>query len=59
VMLLVKVNDEYGQALADAHATVRKSAFPKAKDSWYSVIVDDSFTKEEVEAILADAYAMA
>ena len=57
-MLLVKVDDEYGTALAEKHPIVKRSAFPKSKSPWYSVIVDDSFTAEEVEKILDDAYLM-
>ncbi len=57
-MLLVKVNDAYGQALAKKHSLVKKSAFPKSKDAWQSVIVDDSFTDGEVEKILDDAFMM-
>ena len=57
-MLLLKVNDEYGRALMKKHSIVKKSAFPKSKDSWYSVIVDDSFAEGEVEAILDDAFKM-
>ena len=57
-MLLVKVGDEYGQALATTHPIVKRSAFPKSKSLWYSVIVDDSFAPEEIEKILDDAYLM-
>ena len=56
-MLLVKVNDAYGRALAKKHPIVKRSAFPKSKSAWYSVIVDDSFAPEEIEKILDDAYA--
>ena len=57
-MLLVKVGDEYGKALANKHPIVKRSAFPKSKSAWYSVIVDDSFVPEEIEKILDDAYLM-
>ena len=57
-MLLLKVNDKYGQSLAKKHPIVKRSAFPKTKDSWYSVIVDDSFAEGEIEAILDDAFKM-
>ena len=57
-MLLLKVNDGYGRALAKKHPIVKRSAFPKSKDSWYSVIVDDSFADGEVETILDDAFKM-
>ena len=57
-MLLVKVDDEYGKALAEKHPIVKRSAFPKSKSPWQSVIVDDSFTAEEIEKLLDDAYLM-
>ena len=57
-MLLLKVNDGYGHALAKKHPIVKKSAFPKSKDSWYSVIIDDSFAEGEVEKILDEAFQM-
>ena len=57
-MLLLKVNDKYGQSLAKKHPIVKRSAFPKTKDSWYGVIVDDSFAEGEIEAILDDAFKM-
>ena len=34
------------------YKTVRKSAFPKAKDRWYSVVIDDSITDEEVKHMI-------
>ena len=57
-MLLVKMGDEYGKALTEKHQIVKRSAFPKSKLPWYSVIIDDSFTPEEIEKILDDAYLM-
>ena len=57
-MLLVKVGDEYGKALTGKHPIVKRSAFPKSKSAWYSVIADDGFASEEIEKILDDAYAM-
>ena len=55
VMLLLKVPAKLGDQFAKGHSTVQKSAFPKSKDSWYSVIVDDSFTNEDVEKILEES----
>ena len=54
-MLLLKVSDEYGAALAEKHPLVKKSAFPKSKASWYSVILDDTFTEKEIKEILKNA----
>ena len=55
VMMLLKVSAKLGNKFAKGHSTVQKSAFPKSKDSWYSVIVDDSFTNEDVEAMLEES----
>ncbi|MBQ6979906.1 MAG: hypothetical protein IJQ07_04615 [Clostridia bacterium] len=57
VMMLLKVSSKLGNKFAKGHSTVHLSAFPKSKDSWYSVIVDDSFTNEDVEAILDESFA--
>ncbi len=51
-MLLLKTKDELGEELAKDYETVRKSAFPKAKDRWYSVVIDDSITDEEVKDMI-------
>ena len=58
LMLLVKVNDEYGKTLAEKHPNVKKSAFPKSEFSWYSVIVDDDFTEKDLASILDATYVM-
>ena len=55
VMMLLKVPAKLGNKFAKGHSTVQKSTFPKSKDSWYSVIVDDSFTNEDVEKILEES----
>ncbi|MCR4726327.1 MAG: SUR7/PalI family protein [Clostridia bacterium] len=55
-MLLVKLDEKYGNALAEKHELVKRSAFPKAKHAWYSVIVDDTFPESEIQSILDEAY---
>ena len=55
--MLLKVSAKLGNKFAKGHSTVQKSAFPKSKDSWYSVIVDDSFTNEDVEAIIEESFS--
>jgi len=56
VMMLLKVSKKLGNKFAKGHNTVNLSAFPKSKDSWYSIIVDDSFTNEDVETILNESF---
>ena len=55
-MLLLKTKDELGETLTKPHKTVRKSAFPKSKKHWYTVVVDDTFTKADVENVLTHSY---
>ena len=55
VMMLLKVPAKLANRVAKGHNTVQKSAFPKSKDSWYSIIIDDSFTNEDVETILDES----
>jgi predicted DNA-binding protein (MmcQ/YjbR family) len=57
MMLILKTKDALGKELAK-NPSVSKSAFPKAKDSWYSVIVDDSLTNAQVEKMLDDTIAL-
>ena len=52
VMFLVRLPEDYAAALAEKHASVKRSAFPKAPNPWYSVIWDDSFTDAEVSEVL-------
>ena len=56
VMLLLKVSKALGNKFAKGHTNVRPSAFPRSKENWYSVIIDDSFTNDEVEKILEESY---
>ena len=59
IVMLVRDAEAGIAALHAKHKeTCIKSAFPKNKDNdWYSVVVDDSFTEEEVYAILDESIA--
>ena len=59
VVLLLRVTDEYAKSVAERGLRINKSAFPKSKDAWYSVVVDSTYTEADVQKILADAYNMA
>ena len=61
VVMLVRLSDEEAAKLRAAHkATGVKSAFPKNKaNDWYSVVVDGSFSEEDVYAVLEASYAYA
>ena len=54
IILLAKMNNAYANELKKTHKQVNLSAFPKQKDTWYSLIIDDSYTKEEFEKIIDD-----
>ena len=56
VMLLAQLEDSYAEELIKKHERVYKSAFPRSKKSWYTVVVDDTFSKADVEAILDASY---
>ncbi|GEM_PF-2430202 len=58
VVLLLRLTEAYASSIrASGHKIVR-SAFPKSKDSWYSIIVDDSYTETDIQEILTDACNM-
>ena len=56
VMMLLKVSKALGNKFAKDHKNVRPSAFPRSQEQWYSVIVDDSFTNDDVERVLEESY---
>ena len=58
MMLLVKANHEFAKKLSKEHANVHRSAFPKSKETWNSVVLDDSFSDDEVHALLDDVIAL-
>ena len=52
IILLAKMDDEYAKSLQKNHSQINKSAFPKQKNTWYSLIIDDTYSEEEFEGIL-------
>jgi len=58
MMLLVRANYDFAKALKKNHPNVHKSAFPKSKEPWNSIILDDSFSDEEVHKLLDDVIAL-
>lgn len=56
VVILVRLADEYATELMKKHPSVKRSAFPKAPNAWYSVILNDEFSDDEVKRILGFAY---
>ncbi len=54
MMLLIKANHEFAKSLKEVHENVHKSAFPKAKEPWNMVLLDDSFSDDEVHKLLDD-----
>ena len=58
-MLLINADDELAKELNDKHGNVHKSAFPKSKDNWYSLPLDDSYSEQEVHDIIDRCHAHA
>ena len=58
MMLLLKTKDPLGKEFQKEHHSVRRSAFPKAKDAWYSVVVDDSLSNEQLEDMIDRTIAL-
>jgi len=55
-LILVKLDDKYAKSLKRSKKSITQSKFPKSKtNDWYSVIVDDTFTEDEIHNILKDA----
>jgi len=59
VVLLLRLTDEYAESVRKSGHRIIRSAFPKSKDSWYSIIVDDTYSEEDIQEILIDACNMA
>jgi len=59
VVLLLRITDEYAKTVTDSGRRINKSAFPKSKDTWYSLVVDATYSEADIREILADAYNMA
>ena len=58
-LLLINSTSAYEKELKKTHKYVSKSAFPKSKDEWFSVVVDDSFTNADIDKIMDDCYELA
>ena len=58
MMLLLKTKDPLGKEFQKEHHSVRRSAFPKAKDAWYSVVVDDSLSNGQLEDMIDRTIAL-
>ena len=54
VMLLVKASDEFIKKAQKTHDKIFPSAFPRAKKTWYTVIVDGSFDRDTFRDFLND-----
>ena len=57
VILLAQLEETFVKELRQSHKNVHKSAFPKSRKDWYTVVIDDTFTKADVDAILDASYA--
>ena len=58
-LLLVNADSVLEDNLKQSHENVNLSAFPKSKDTWYSLPLDDSYSEDELKGILDYCYAHA
>ncbi len=58
-LLLVNADSVLEDNLKPNHENVNLSAFPKSKDTWYSLPLDDSYSEDELKGILDYCYAHA
>ena len=52
MIFLAQLDEEYAEELQKRHEHVHKSRFPKSKKNWYTVILDDSFSTDDVTDVL-------
>jgi predicted DNA-binding protein (MmcQ/YjbR family) len=58
MLLLIRSDEVFITQLEKVHQNVNKSAAPKSQTrDWYSIVIDESFSKDEVESILDYAIA--
>ena len=57
-LLLVNADSEFEAVVKDKH-DINLSAFPKSKDEWYSLPLDETYTEDELKGILDYCYAHA
>ena len=58
-LLLVNADSKFEADLKGKHSNINLSAFPKSKDEWYSLPLDDSYLEDEVKDVLDYCYARA
>ena len=59
VVLLLRLTEEYAKTVKEAGHKIIRSAFPKSKDAWFTVILDDTFTEDDIQELLDGAYDQA
>ena len=47
------------KTVEEAGHKIIRSAFPKSKDAWFTVILDDTFTEDDIQELLDAAYDQA
>ena len=58
-LLLCNADSEFEENVKERHENINLSAFPKSKDEWYSLPIDDTYTGDELKGILDYCYAHA
>lgn len=58
-VLIIWNSEEYANALKEEHPNVTVSKVPKAKIPYYKLIMDDTYTEDQVKQIIDDSFAYA
>ena len=58
-VLLIYNTPEYAAELKKEHEYVAESKVPRSNDTWFKLIMDDSYTEEQVRKIIDDCFAYA
>ena len=59
VVLLLRLTEEYALTVQEAGHKIIRSAFPKSKYAWFTVILDDTYAEDDIGALLDAAYDQA
>lgn len=55
--IILRISEERFRTLCRNHPRIWVSSFPEARDwYWYSVIIDNTFEKEEIENLIKESY---
>ncbi len=59
VVLLLRLSEAYAETVRGKGKKIIRSAFPKSKYAWFTVILDDTYSEDDIEELLDAAYDQA